>query len=1144
MSYFLENEEVEKVEEVKEQDGIASIEPLLDNRIVRAIREMGFEKLSPIQEQAIPYLLQGEDIIGQAQTGTGKTAAFGIPAIQHINPDVKKLQTIILCPTRELAIQAAEELRKIAKYMHGIKVLPVYGGQDISRQIAGLRGVQIIVGTPGRVMDHMRRRTIKLDLVNMVVLDEADEMLNMGFREDMELILGQIPGEHQTALFSATMPKPILEITDRFQKDAKIVKVAAKELTIPLVSQKFYRVKNQDKDAACVRLLEYYQPKLTLIFCNTKKKVDELSDLLKEQGFQAEGLHGDLSQAQRDAVMKRFRNGGTSILIATDVAARGIDVDDVEAVINYDIPQDIEYYVHRIGRTGRAGRKGRSFTFANSREIYKIREIERVCHTTITEKKLPGAAKVLKAKADKYLNKAWELHEHEDIELMKSFLQRKMEEEGCDALELAAAMLKLQVGDKGEEIAADEYTKRGNRFGDRGRSGRDDGEGRSFGRGDGSLAVKTGNAEDSAAVTEIAETMAAPVSVRTEDAAEMKTVRMEENGAAVTKRRLTANTLGTERREKRKRERNGKSRASVTASPRENDLNLMRKLVDLPQKPQLCFCGKSCIVREECIGNNRKVCGMKTLKKQIPYILLGATLLLLLGLNIISQDHWLDSDMAAEMIFSRILSEEHHIFSTTNWYYSTEFRVLYTQLIMGPLFRICSNWHVIRTITNLVFYGLMLASYYYFMKPLKVSRGLTVLSSCLLLLPFSETMMTHMQMGNTYMSHVILVLWFFGMYLRLCSGEYHAKRKVSLWIFYVLLAIVCGMSGVRYLLALQCPLVLTSFFYLLGGEEFQSFRGEMTKEHFQTLFSTDRMRYFLYSLAGAFFAVVGYGINVVFISHKYVFQTYGATNFIALYHGVLFDRIQNAVGCLLMLFGYIPDKGFLSLRGVVTMAAFVLLGIYGYVTVKSGKMQRVTGFRSLITLFLKVSFVLNLFVFIFTTSTMVPRYYITIFIFALPVLCFYLEEEKMPFDRFAVAALLTICLILGTGKTVMSFLTVDKNETKRPVAEFLAGNGYDFGFATYNNANIITELTNGEVEIGNIGDPEHLEYFKWSSPMKYYEEGYHAGETFLLLTAEECAEYAEAPALNQGEKVYEDGSYTVYVFDSTEDLMDCAVARQ
>ncbi len=534
---------------------------------------------------------------------------------------------------------------------------------------------------------------------------------------------------------------------------------------------------------------------------------------------------------------------------------------------------------------------------------------------------------------------------------------------------------------------------------------------------------------------------------------------------------------------------------------------------------------------------------MKTRKKTIPYILLGATLLLLLGLNIISQDHWLDSDMAAEMIFSRILAGEHRIISTTNWYYSTEFRVLYTQLIMGPLFRICSNWHVIRTITNVVFYGLMLASYYYFMKPLKVSKELTVLSSCLLLLPFSETMMTHMQMGNTYISHVILVFWFFGMYLRLCSGDYGKKRKISLWIFYVLLAIVCGMSGVRYLLVLQCPLVLTSFFYVFGAEEFQNFRGAMTKENFGKLWRTDRMKYFLYSLAGAFFAVVGYGINVVWISHKYVFQTYGATNFIALYHGVLFERIQNALGCLLMLFGYIPDKGFLSLRGIVTMAAFVMLAIYGYVTVKHGKMQNRSGLRSLVTLFVKVSFVLNLFVFIFTTSTMVPRYYITIFIFVLSVLCFYLEEEKLPFDRFAVVTLLTICLILGTGKTVMSFLTVDKNETKRPVAQFLAENGYDFGFATYNNANIITELTNGAVEIGNIGDPEHLEYFKWSSPMKYYEEGYHTGETFLLLTAEECAEYAKAPALKQGEKVYEDGCYTVYVFDSTEALMDCAVAR-
>ena len=445
-------------------------EEMIDEKILRAVKEMGFTKFSPIQELAIPALLSGEDIIGQAQTGTGKTAAFGIPVLQKIDPDVKKLQSIILCPTRELAIQAAEELRKIAKYMHGIKVLPVYGGQEISRQIIGLKGVQIIVGTPGRVMDHMRRHTIKLDNIHTVVLDEADEMLNMGFREDMELILGQIPNEHQTALFSATMPQPILDITSQFQKDPRLLRVAAKELTIPLVSQRYYRVKNQDKDAACIRLLEYYQPSLCLIFCNTKVKVDELAEVLKKAGFRAEGLHGDMSQHQRDVAMNRFRNGSCHILIATDVAARGIDVDNVEAVINYDIPQDIEYYVHRIGRTGRAGKTGRSFTFVSNREMFRIREIEKVCHTEIKEKKIPGAAKALKSKADKYLNKAWELHEHEDIELMKTFLQRKMEECECDALELAAVMLKSQVGDKGPEIEADKPAPRERlfgRFGDR-----------------------------------------------------------------------------------------------------------------------------------------------------------------------------------------------------------------------------------------------------------------------------------------------------------------------------------------------------------------------------------------------------------------------------------------------------------------------------------------------------------------------------------------------------------------------------------------------------------------------------------------------------------------------------------------------------
>ena len=487
MNSSIDRNESELYDSGVHQTDIRDIEPLLDQRIIRAIKEMGFEQLSPIQQQAIPALLDGEDIIGQAQTGTGKTAAFGIPVIQKCDPDLKKLQTIILCPTRELAIQAAEELRKIAKYMHGIKVLPVYGGQDIGRQIAGLRGTQIIVGTPGRVMDHMRRHTIKTEHVNMVVLDEADEMLNMGFREDMETILGQIPGEHQTVLFSATMPKPILEITGQFQKDARMIKVAAKELTVPLISQKFYRIKSQDKDAACVRLLEYYQPKLCLIFCNTKKKVEELAEVIKKAGYQAEGLHGDLAQHQRDVVMGRFRNGSTNILIATDVAARGIDVDDVEAVINYDIPQDIEYYVHRIGRTGRAGRTGRSFTFVSGKEIFKIREIEKICKTSVEEKKLPGAGKVLKSKADKYLNQAWALHEHEDMELMKSFLQRKLDEEGCDVMDLAAAMLKLQVGDKGEEIEVDRFKTRREEERGRGRNAADRGgeRGRFGGKRDG-----------------------------------------------------------------------------------------------------------------------------------------------------------------------------------------------------------------------------------------------------------------------------------------------------------------------------------------------------------------------------------------------------------------------------------------------------------------------------------------------------------------------------------------------------------------------------------------------------------------------------------------------------------------------------------
>lgn len=329
----------------------------LQPQILRGIKAMGFEEATPIQSQAIPVVMSGSDVIGQAQTGTGKTAAFGIPILQTVDPSNKKTQVIILSPTRELAIQVADEIRALAKYMHGVKVLPVYGGQEISKQIRSLKGgAQIIIGTPGRVMDHLRRRTIRCDHVNKIVLDEADEMLNMGFREDIETILEYIPEPHQTILFSATMPKPILEITKKYQKDAVTIKVVKKELTVPSIDQFYYDVKRKEKIDVLSRLLDYYDPKLSLVFCNTKRKVDELTNELQGRGYFAEGLHGDMKQSQRDRVMNNFRKGKTDILVATDVAARGIDVDDVEAVFNYDIPQDDEYYVHRIGRTGRAGR--------------------------------------------------------------------------------------------------------------------------------------------------------------------------------------------------------------------------------------------------------------------------------------------------------------------------------------------------------------------------------------------------------------------------------------------------------------------------------------------------------------------------------------------------------------------------------------------------------------------------------------------------------------------------------------------------------------------------------------------------------------------------------------------------------------------
>ena len=432
----------------KSEEKVRYDESGLDDRIIRAVSEMGFEYMSPIQKAAIPVMMEGRDIIGQAQTGTGKTAAFGIPILQKIDPDNKHLQAVVLCPTRELAMQAADDIRDFAKYMFGIRVLAVYGGQDISRQIRALSGgVQIVVGTPGRVMDHMRRHTMKLSDVKVLVLDEADEMLDMGFRDDIETILQGMPEERQTALFSATMPEPILQITRKYQKDASYIKMTPKEITVAAIEQAYYRIPQKMKEEVLVRLLDYYNPQRALIFCNTKRMVDQLAENLKGKGYLCDGLHGDLSQNQRDTVMGLFRNGRINILIATDVAARGIDVSGVEAVFNFDIPEDIEYYVHRIGRTGRAGKSGKSFTPVGGREMYKLREIENICHTKIEERRVPSAKEVTRAKSQKVFAEVIDVIENSDITAALEFVMQKLDEGEYSAEQLAAGFMKLKMGD-------------------------------------------------------------------------------------------------------------------------------------------------------------------------------------------------------------------------------------------------------------------------------------------------------------------------------------------------------------------------------------------------------------------------------------------------------------------------------------------------------------------------------------------------------------------------------------------------------------------------------------------------------------------------------------------------------------------------
>jgi len=409
---------------------------------------MGFEEATPIQEKAIPIALERRDLIGQAQTGTGKTAAFSIPLIQNIDAKEENIVALIMTPTRELAIQVAEEIAKLSRFK-GLRTLPIYGGQDIVKQIRALRQKpQVIIGTPGRLLDHINRKTIKLDKVQTVILDEADEMLDMGFLDDINLILSKCPEERQTMLFSATMPPNIKKLADTYLKEPEHVSVVPKQVSAPSVEQYYMEVHEQQKFEILSRLIDMEAPELAIIFGRTKRRVDELSEALKKRGYSAEGLHGDLSQNQRDIVMRKFRDGSIDVLVATDVAARGLDVSGVTHVFNFDLPQDPESYVHRIGRTGRAGKEGVAITFVTPRETDHLHLIERITRHRIAKRPLPSMAEAVEGKQRATAERLIEVLEQGDFQMYKGFAIQLLEQ--YDSVQVLAAALKLLTGERSD----------------------------------------------------------------------------------------------------------------------------------------------------------------------------------------------------------------------------------------------------------------------------------------------------------------------------------------------------------------------------------------------------------------------------------------------------------------------------------------------------------------------------------------------------------------------------------------------------------------------------------------------------------------------------------------------------------------------
>lgn len=407
---------------------------------LKSLERMGFEEATPIQAGTIPLAVEGHDIIGQAQTGTGKTVAFGVPLIEKVDPKEPTIQALVIAPTRELAIQCSEELHKIG-YGKRSKILSVYGGQDISRQIRALKNKpQIIVGTPGRILDHIKRRTLKLENVKTLVLDEADEMLNMGFIEDINAILENVPSERQTLLFSATMPPAIRKIADTFMTEPESVKIKAKELTVDNIEQFFVKSQEREKFDILSRLLNVQKPELAIVFGRTKRRVDELSHALSIRGYIAEGIHGDLSQAKRLSVLRQFKENKIDVLVATDVAARGLDISGVTHVYNFDIPQDPESYVHRIGRTGRAGKSGVAVTFVTPREMSYLRIVEETTKKRMTPLKPPTADEALAGQQEVAVQQLKEIVEKNHLSTYRAMAEELLKD--TDAIDLVAAALK------------------------------------------------------------------------------------------------------------------------------------------------------------------------------------------------------------------------------------------------------------------------------------------------------------------------------------------------------------------------------------------------------------------------------------------------------------------------------------------------------------------------------------------------------------------------------------------------------------------------------------------------------------------------------------------------------------------------------